>query len=74
MAPTPQLRFGPFCVDPQQRRLWRGDEIIVLRPRAFVVLCYLTARSSYLVPREELLQTGLEGRACGWRGGARLYP
>ena len=61
MAPTLQMRFGSFCLDPQQRRLWRRDEIIVLRPRAFAVLCDLAAWPSYLVPREELLQQVWKG-------------
>ena len=61
MAPTPQMRFGPFCLNPRQRRLWRGDEIIVLRPRAFAVLCYVAARPGSLVPREELLQQVWKG-------------
>ena len=61
MAPTPQMRFGPFCLDARQGRLWRGDEIIVLRPRAFAVLCYVAARPGSLVPREELLQQVWKG-------------
>jgi DNA-binding winged helix-turn-helix (wHTH) protein len=44
MAPTPRMRFGPFCLDPYQECLCRGDEVMVLRPRAFTVLCYLAAR------------------------------
>src|SRR5262245_59716395 len=54
--PTPQLRFGPFCLDPLQARLRRGEEVVALRPRAFAVLAYLVARPGHLVTREELLQ------------------
>jgi DNA-binding winged helix-turn-helix (wHTH) protein len=47
MAPTLQLRFEPFCLDPHQRCLWRGDDIIVLRPRAFAVLCSVAAAARF---------------------------
>jgi DNA-binding winged helix-turn-helix (wHTH) protein len=61
MAPTPQLSFGLFRLDPHQGRLCRGEEVMVLRPRAFAVLCYLAARPGHLVPREELLQQVWKG-------------
>jgi DNA-binding winged helix-turn-helix (wHTH) protein len=55
------MRFGPFDLDPQPGHLWRGDEIIMLHPRAFDMLCYLSARPGYLIPREELLHQVWKG-------------
>ena len=32
MAPEHQSTFGPFRLEGTQGRLWRGDEVIPLRP------------------------------------------
>jgi DNA-binding winged helix-turn-helix (wHTH) protein len=56
MALTSQMHFGPFFLDLFQGRLWRGVEVIALRPRTVAVLAYLVAQPGRLVPREELLQ------------------
>ena len=32
MAPEHQITFGPFRLEGMPGRLWRGDEVIPLRP------------------------------------------
>ncbi|MEY2935809.1 MAG: hypothetical protein RL033_6558 [Pseudomonadota bacterium] len=49
------LLFTPFRLDPAEGRLWRGDELVPLRPRAFEVLRYLLEHAGQLVTHEQLL-------------------
>src|SRR5438105_2921761 len=48
-------RFGPFVLDVQNRRLFRRDEELALRPRAFDVLVVLVERAGQLVTKNDLL-------------------
>ncbi|MFN7924501.1 MAG: alpha/beta fold hydrolase [Bryobacteraceae bacterium] len=52
-----EIRFGEFRLYPDQRRLFRGQEEILLTPKALEVLTYLAARSGEVVTKEELFQT-----------------
>ena len=47
--------FAPFRLDLSDERLWRGQEVIRLTPKAFAVLRCLTARPGRLVTKDELL-------------------
>lgn len=47
--------FGPFCLDRSNECLWRGAEVIKLRPKAYAVLNHLVEHSGQLVTKEELL-------------------
>lgn len=47
--------FGPFRLDPDQRLLFRGGEVVPLAPRAFDTLLVLVERHGLLVTKEELL-------------------
>jgi DNA-binding winged helix-turn-helix (wHTH) protein/predicted ATPase len=47
--------FDPFCLDRSNECLWRGSEVIKLRPKAYAVLNQLIERSGQLVTKEELL-------------------
>jgi DNA-binding winged helix-turn-helix (wHTH) protein/predicted ATPase len=47
--------FPPFRLDMAEQRLWRGEEILQLRPKTFAVLAYLLERPGQLVTKEELL-------------------
>ena len=49
-------QFGPFQLDVENERLWRGREEIILRPKSFAVLRYLVAQPRQLVTRDEILQ------------------
>ena len=49
------LAFAPFRLDLSDERLWRGQEVIRLTPKAFAVLRCLTARPGRLVTKDELL-------------------
>ena len=56
MAPEHHLTFGPFRLERTQGRLWRGDQVIPLRPRSLAMLGYLVAHPGRLVTKAEVLQ------------------
>jgi DNA-binding winged helix-turn-helix (wHTH) protein len=56
MTPEPQLSFPPFHLDLANEQLWRGAELLPLRPKAFQLLRYLAEHSERLVTQEELLK------------------
>src|SRR2546426_4266369 len=49
-------QFGPFWLDVENERLWRGREQVILRPKSFDVLRYLVAQPGRLVTRDGILQ------------------
>jgi TolB-like protein/DNA-binding winged helix-turn-helix (wHTH) protein/Tfp pilus assembly protein PilF len=52
----PQLyEFGPFRLDPNERKLLRGNEIVVLTPKAFDTLLLLVRNSGHLLEKDELI-------------------
>src|SRR5215470_3020715 len=51
-----QLVFGPFRLDPGQKRLWQGEEQLALQPRQVAVLLYLVEHAGRVVTKEELLK------------------
>src|SRR5215813_11613564 len=56
MGPEHQITFGPFRLEAPQGRLWRGDEVIPLRPRSLAMLRYLAAHPGRLVTKAEVHQ------------------
>ena len=48
------LDFGPFRLEGEPYRLWRGSVEIALRPKSLKVLAYLARRPGRLVTKEEL--------------------
>ena len=52
---TAVLRFADWQLDPRERLLKRGDTPVVLRARAFDLLCVLASRPGQLVTKDELL-------------------
>jgi eukaryotic-like serine/threonine-protein kinase len=54
---TPELyEFGPFRLEPAERKLLRGNEILVLTPKAFDTLVLLVRNSGHLLEKEELIR------------------
>jgi DNA-binding winged helix-turn-helix (wHTH) protein/Tol biopolymer transport system component len=49
------VRFGPFTIDLEARKLRRGDEPIALPSRALAALAYLIEHRDRLVEREEII-------------------
>ncbi len=49
------LTFGPFRMDIANETLWRGQERLTLKPKAFAVLRTLLERPQHLVTKDELL-------------------
>ena len=56
MAQEHHIAFGPFRLDATHGRLWRGADVIALRPRSLAVLQYLAAHPGRLVTKAELRQ------------------
>src|SRR5918996_1919615 len=56
MSPTGLWIFEPFRVDPANACLWRGDQMILLRPKVFAVLALLVAHAGQLVTKEALFK------------------
>ena len=55
---TPRLyEFGPFRLDPTERKLLRGNEIVALTPKAFDTLLLLVRNSGHLLEKDELIAT-----------------
>ena len=53
---APQIyEFGGFRLEPAERKLVRGDEIVVLTPKAFDTLVLLVRNSGHLLEKEELI-------------------
>src|SRR5262245_33701683 len=55
MPPSPSLLFPPFRLDLSGEQLWRGTEVIALRPKTFALLRYLAERPGRLASKDELL-------------------
>ena len=53
--PPDRYRFGPFELQPDNRRLLKDGATISLRPRAFDLLAALVDRAGHLVTKDELL-------------------
>src|SRR6201988_1539072 len=53
---TPRLyEFGPFRLDPSERKLLRGNEIVALTPKAFDTLHLLVKNSGHLLEKDNLI-------------------
>jgi len=54
---TPRLyEFGPFRLDPSERKLLRGNEIVALTPKAFDTLHLLVRNSGHLMEKDDLIR------------------
>jgi DNA-binding winged helix-turn-helix (wHTH) protein len=47
--------FPPFRLDPAHQRLWHGERLVPLPPKAFAILSYLLDQPGQLVPHADLL-------------------
>ncbi|HVH73016.1 MAG TPA: transcriptional regulator, partial [Candidatus Dormibacteraeota bacterium] len=48
--------FGTFRLDPAERKLWRGKEVVALTPKAFDTLHLLVRNSGRLLEKDELIR------------------
>jgi Tol biopolymer transport system component/DNA-binding winged helix-turn-helix (wHTH) protein len=55
LAENKILIFGPFRLDPVDRRLWRGTERVNLKPKVLDTLCYLVSNAGRVLPKEEII-------------------
>jgi len=49
--------FGPFRLEPAERKLLRGNKVVALTPKAFDTLHLLVRNSGHLVEKDELIRT-----------------
>ena len=49
--------FGPFRLDPSERKLLRGKKLVALTPKAFDTLHMLARNSGHLLEKDELIRT-----------------
>src|SRR5579864_5226795 len=49
--------FGPYRIDPDERRLLRDQELIPLPPKAFETLLILVRHSEQVVLKDDLMKT-----------------
>ncbi len=54
MQNTPSPQFGPYRLEPNDERLWRGNQVVRLTSKAFQVLCQFVARPQQLITKDEL--------------------
>lgn len=52
---SPIYEFGPFRLDPAERRLFREGQPITLRAKIFETLCVLVEAHGHLVDKDELI-------------------
>jgi DNA-binding winged helix-turn-helix (wHTH) protein/predicted ATPase len=55
MPSKQQKAFDRFRLDSSNERLWRGEQIVPLRPKAFAVLRHLVDHPGQLVTKQQLL-------------------
>ena len=60
-----RLSFGPFRLDPIERRLWKGSELVSLAPKPLALLSYLAERPGRLATKTELLRAVWPGVHVG---------
>src|SRR5262245_28817904 len=73
-SPEAVIHFEHFRLEPQQRRLWRGEQEVELRPTALAVLRHLALHPGRVVTRKELLEAVWAGtqvaesavKVCVW--------
>jgi DNA-binding winged helix-turn-helix (wHTH) protein/TolB-like protein len=54
--PRNLYEFGPYLLDPSERKLCRGNEIVVLPPKAFETLVLMVRNSGHLMDKDELIR------------------
>lgn len=48
--------FGPYRLDPSERKLLRNHQIVELPPKAFDTLVHMVRNSGHLMEKEELIR------------------
>jgi DNA-binding winged helix-turn-helix (wHTH) protein len=55
-VPSPIYEFGPFRLEPAERRLARDGQAVPLTPKAFDLLVFMVEHAARLLKKEELLE------------------
>jgi DNA-binding response OmpR family regulator len=55
MHAAPHWLFDSFCLDLDNACLWRGTEVVLLKPKTFTVLHYLVTHAGQLVSKAAIL-------------------
>jgi DNA-binding winged helix-turn-helix (wHTH) protein len=64
-VPERRIHFHPFALDLVNECLWKGPDVIRLRPKAFAVLEHLASRPGELVTKEHLIGAVWQGTFVG---------
>jgi len=54
--PPELYEFGPFRLEPDERKLLRGEEVVALTPKAFDTLVLLVRNTGHLLEKDELIR------------------
>ena len=49
--------FGPFRLEPAERKLSRGGEVVALTPKVFDMLVMLVRNNGHLLEKDELIRS-----------------
>jgi DNA-binding winged helix-turn-helix (wHTH) protein/Tol biopolymer transport system component len=55
-SPTPNYDVGPYRVEAGRRKLWKGNELVQLSPKAFDLLVLLVAERHRVIDKDELMR------------------
>ena len=53
---APSYEVGPFRVEADRRKLWKGDELVSLSPKAFDLLVLLVSERRRIIDKDELMR------------------
>ena len=56
-SPAEVYAFGPYRLDVKKRRLWKGDQVVALTPKALETLLALVRLAGHVVDKDDLLKT-----------------
>jgi len=71
---TNQLTVGQLRIDPEQHRIWLGDEEIQLSAKEFALLEHLAQQPGKVISPQELIQTTHEFEADHIEAGSLVRP
>ena len=57
--------FRPFRLEPVERRLLCGNQVVALTPKAFDTLCLLVRNGGYLLEKDDCLPARGDTGGCG---------
>ena len=69
-----RIHFGPFTYDPEQRALFRGDELVGLGPKSIDLLHVLLEDRGRVVEKADLMRRETGTGVCDLTGNRTPLP